>query len=210
MNNSHINPSELIAFTQRLVQTPSLSGQEEAVARLVVAEMQRLGYDDVTIDAKGNVVGRVTGTMRGPTLMFNAHMDHVPPGMMREPYAAKIMDGKPFGYDGEVIYGRATMDMKGPLAATVHAAGAVAQAGKHFNGEVIVTAVVKEEEARGEGIRYLLDNGLRADFAVSAEATTLQTYLGHRGKLEFLCTAHGRTSHASTPARSAATKSIIW
>ena len=43
-------------FAQRLVQTPSLSGQERDVANLVYAEMQALGYHDLWRDEIGNVV----------------------------------------------------------------------------------------------------------------------------------------------------------
>ena len=46
---------EMVAFARRLVQTPSLSGEEGDVAQLVAAEMQSLGYDEVRVDEAGNV-----------------------------------------------------------------------------------------------------------------------------------------------------------
>ena len=48
--------AEMIAFCQRIVQTPSLPGEEGDVARLIRAEMERLGYDQVWADDWGNVV----------------------------------------------------------------------------------------------------------------------------------------------------------
>ena len=51
----------MIDFCQRLIQTPSLSGQEGAVAQLAMNEMRALGYERVWADAAGNVVGLVPG-----------------------------------------------------------------------------------------------------------------------------------------------------
>jgi acetylornithine deacetylase/succinyl-diaminopimelate desuccinylase-like protein len=51
----------LTTFTQALVRRPTLAGEEKAAAELVAAEMQRLGYDQVWIDANGSVVGIIMG-----------------------------------------------------------------------------------------------------------------------------------------------------
>ncbi len=71
---------DMIAFSQKLIQTPSISGNEKGVADLDLAEMEKLGYDEVFRDDMGNVVGIVKGTEPGPTIMYNSHMDHVDPG----------------------------------------------------------------------------------------------------------------------------------
>ena len=46
---------DLVSFAQKLVQTPSLPGQEGDVAELLVSEMTQLGYDKVWVDEAGNV-----------------------------------------------------------------------------------------------------------------------------------------------------------
>ena len=56
-----------------------MSGQEGDVAQLVQTEMEHLGYDDVSVDDYGNVIGHIIGG-DGPTLMLNGHIDHVDPG----------------------------------------------------------------------------------------------------------------------------------
>jgi len=68
--------TNLVAFLRDLVQTPSPSTQEGAVAERIVAEMTHLGFRDVHIDRIGNVVGRI-GPGHGPVLMLNGHMDTV-------------------------------------------------------------------------------------------------------------------------------------
>ncbi|NTV89653.1 MAG: peptidase dimerization protein, partial [Clostridiales bacterium] len=63
----------MVAFAQKLVQTPSISGTEKALADLDLLEMEKLGYDEFFRDSQGNVVGIVRGTEPGPTIMYNSH-----------------------------------------------------------------------------------------------------------------------------------------
>lgn len=194
-----LNQERLTAFCQKLIQTPSLSLEEAAISQVVRDEMATLGYDDIWVDDLFNVVGVIKGSGNGPRLMFNGHIDHAAVGDMPEPFSGKRIDGTPFGYEGPVIYGRGASDMKGAIAAMVYAGAAVKALGLPLRGDVLVTCVVREEMARGEGIKHLFKNGLRADFAVSGEASGLCVYVGHRGKFEARATVHGRTSHGGYP-----------
>lgn len=195
-----LDEKTLLDFTQRLIQTPSLSQQEEAIAKVVAEEMKKLNYDEVYIDEKNNVVGKIKGTGGGPTLLFNGHIDHAGVGEMEDPFSGKIIDGNRFDCESKVIYGRGASDMKAGIAAMVYAAGAVKNAHPPLKGDVLVTAVVMEEMAYGEGIKHLLDQkGIKADFAVSGEATNLNVYVGHRGKIEFKITTKGKTAHGGYP-----------
>ena len=49
---AQVHAADLTHFVQRLIQTPSLTGHEGEVARVVEHEMQRLGYDEVTTDRR--------------------------------------------------------------------------------------------------------------------------------------------------------------
>ncbi len=62
----------LVAFTQELVRAVGVSGEEQSAAQCVEAEMRRLGYDHVEVDALGNVVGVITGTGNGPTILLTS------------------------------------------------------------------------------------------------------------------------------------------
>ena len=85
----------LLSFLRTLVQTPSPSGRESAVAALIMDEMRRLGYDQVWMDAAGNVLGRI-GTTSGPLLMLDSHMDTVevaePQAWTVDPFGAVVTD----------------------------------------------------------------------------------------------------------------------
>ena len=194
-----LDRDRLIGFAQKLVRTPSLSMEEEAVSRVIAREMEDLGYDDVQIDSLHNVVGIIKASGGGPRLLFNGHSDHAGVGDMEDPFSGKIIDGAAFGREGPVIYGRGAVDMKGAVAAMVQAGGTIKRLGLKLKGDVLVTAVAREEMAYGEGIRALLQAGISADFAISGEASRLNVMVGHRGKFECGVTTLGRTSHGGFP-----------
>jgi len=188
----------LIAFCQRLIQTPSLPGREGDMAGLVRREMQNLGYDEARIDGAGNVIGLMRGDdPAAPKVMFNAHLDHVDPGDLalwrHPPYSGAIVEEK--------IYGRGAADIKGPLAVQVYVPAVLRKAGLRPRGDVYVTAVVLEEVG-GTGMRYLVEQErLPVDCVVLGEATGNDIMLGHRGKIPLWMTFHGRAGHASAPER---------
>ena len=196
----HSDEQRLIEFTRKLISTPSLSKDEAAISEVIAEEMRSLGYDKVWTDDLHNVVGVLEGVEPGLSLMFNGHIDHAGVGGMETPFSADIRDGEPYDFTGDVIYGRGACDMKAAVAAMVHAGGAVRKAGLPRKGRVIVTCVAREEMARGEGIKALLDAGVTADMAVSGEASGLDVYVGHRGKYECKVTTKGRTTHGGNPA----------
>lgn len=186
----------LVAFCQRLVQTPSPPGQEAAVAALVRDEMQRLGYAEVRVDAAGNVIGHVPGGP-GRSLMLNSHLDHVDPGDPARwpvpPFSGRVEDGR--------LWGRGAMDIKGPLACQVYAPALLRTAGIQAPGDLFVTATVMEEVG-GIGARHLAGE-LRPDAAVVGEATGCRVARGHRGRVELVLRFTGKSGHASAPERAA-------
>jgi succinyl-diaminopimelate desuccinylase len=183
---------DLVSFAQRLVQTPSLSGQETEVADLLASEMVRLGYDKVWVDDAGNVIGHIAGG-DGPSLMLNGHMDHVDagdPGHWSHP----PFDGLVHAGD---LWGRGVADMKGALAAMVHAGGVVKKLGAPPPADLYVTGVV-QEEVGGLGARRLTQT-LPAARAVVGEASNNHLRRGHRGRVEWTVHFEGRSVHASMP-----------
>src|SRR4051794_32862016 len=90
-----------VDFASRLIQTPSMPGEEGGVAELIRREMIALGFDEADVDGAGNVVGLVRGSGGGRSVMFNTHMDHVAPGNPAswsvEPFSGLIRDGQVWG-----------------------------------------------------------------------------------------------------------------
>jgi putative selenium metabolism hydrolase len=209
---------EVISFTQKLIQTPSISGSEKDLSDLLLKEMEKLGYDEYFRDEQGNVVGIIKGIEKGPTIMFNSHMDHVSAGdtanwLGYEPFGGEIDICEVDNQDksekelAECIHGRAASDVKGGEAAQIYA-GAVLitlrKRGYKLNGNFMFTGVVLEEPAEMVGMIHLVEktlpsHNLKYDAMVSSEASSLKIYCGHRGRVEMVATVYGRTSHGSAP-----------
>nr|HID13127.1 YgeY family selenium metabolism-linked hydrolase [Anaerolineae bacterium] len=187
--------TNLTTFLRDLVQTPSPSTQEGAVAERIVAEMTRLGFRDVRTDRIGNVVGWI-GPGHGPVLMLNGHMDTVrvsdPEAWNHAPFGAEIVNG--------VLYGVGACDMKGGLAAMLYGAKLLRDAAVALKGDLVVACVVQEEPCEGLGSRVLIEEeGIRPDWVVLGEPTNLDVSRGQRGRLEMRVVTHGRSAHAASP-----------
>jgi putative selenium metabolism hydrolase len=187
--------TSLVPFLRDLVQTPSPSTQESAVAARIVAEMKRLGFRDVRTDRIGNVVGWI-GPGHGPLLMLNGHMDTVgvsdAAAWSREPFGAEIEDG--------VLHGLGSCDMKGGLAAMIYGAKLARDEEAVRKGDIVVACVVQEEPCEGMGSRVLIEEeGIRPDWVVLGEPTGLEVSRGQRGRLEMRLVTYGRSAHAASP-----------
>ncbi len=187
-----MNKQALIEFTQRLVRQPSPSGEEGAVTQIVVDEMKALGFDKVWVDANGSAIGVIEGTQPGKTILFDAHTDTVgiAPGSVwtKDPFGGEIIDG--------YLYGRGAADMKGALAAMVHAAGSMDR-GK-LTGKVVISASVLEEVYEGGALKTVLE-AVNPDFVVIGESSNLHLVHGGRGRAEIHLETIGKPSHSSSP-----------
>jgi putative selenium metabolism hydrolase len=184
--------SGCVEFLQRLIQTPGLPGNEGATAALLAAEMETLGYDEVSVDKMGNVIGLIRGRGAAPAVMFNTHLDHVDvgdeSGWSHPPFGGEIADDR--------VWGRGAVDIKGPMAAQVHGVARLLN-GEPPPGDVYVTGVV-QEEIGGVGARYMAET-LWVPLAVIGEPSLNTLRRGHRGRTEMVLHITGKSVHASVP-----------
>ncbi|NLF63648.1 MAG: M20 family metallopeptidase, partial [Chloroflexi bacterium] len=187
-----------VDFAQRLIQTPSMPGEEGEIARLIAAELERLAFDRVWLDGAGNVCGRIAGLEPGlPALVLNSHIDHVDPGDPAlwpvPPYSGEIVDGH--------IVGRGASDIKGPLAVQVYALAGLLQAGVRPRRDVVFTGVVKEEVGGAGMVHWKETRDYEVGLLLLGEPSSNDLALGHRGMMQFWVRFHGRSVHASVPER---------
>ena len=185
----------MLAFAQRAIQTPSMPGEEQEIARLLADELRLLGYDDVWTDRAGNVIGVYRGSGSGRSVQFNSHIDHVSPG------EHTLWQRPPFGgvIEGDTLYGRGASDVKGALATQVYLVPVMHELGLRPSGDIYVVGVVLEEVG-GLGTRTLCED-MPTDYAVLSEATNNQLRRGHRGRVPVRATFTGLSVHASAPER---------
>jgi len=182
----------LITFVQTLVRQRSLSGDEGAAVDLIISEMRRLGFDEVWKDKNGSAIGVIKGGQSGPTLLFDGHCDTVgivhDASWTHDPLGGEIEEG--------IIYGRGAADMKGSLAAMVHAAASIDRS--RLKGSVAVSATVMEESLEGASLQTVMES-LGPNFVVIGEATDLNLNRGGRGRAEIHLETIGRAAHSSSP-----------
>jgi putative selenium metabolism hydrolase len=186
-----IDLQDVISFAQALIRERSISGQEQAVIAKVTAAMTALGFDQVWVDGNGSAVGVICGATPGQTLLLDGHVDIVDAqasDWKHDPFAAVIDDG--------YLYGRGVADMKGALAAMIHAAASVDRA--RLVGRVAVSATVMEEVMEGATLCTVLET-LKPDAVIIGEATNFALNRGGRGRAEIVVETIGESAHSSSP-----------
>ncbi len=136
-----INQDNLVNTFVSLVTIDSPSGLEGGVANYALARLSKLGFTGST-DAAGSVFVRIAGKgslASGDSLMFNAHMDSVPPCLGIKPQ----VDGDIIRSDGTTILGG---DDRAGVAAILEAATHAVE-GDHLPLEIVFT--VQEETHLG-------------------------------------------------------------
>lgn len=145
-----------------LVAQYSPSGSEQGAVDWLVGRMLELGFSRAFRDAAGNAVGVMGAGPRQVVLL--GHIDTVPGEI-----TPRIEDGK--------LYGRGSVDAKGPLACFVDAAAAL---GDRPGWQVVVIGAV-EEERSSEGARFVVDH-YRPEYAVVGEPNHWERVaLGYKG-----------------------------
>ena len=194
-----LSGGEVLDLARQMVATPSYAAEhhwEAGVARVLEEFLSREGFAvtrQPVLDGRENLIAVLPG--RAPTrplLMFNGHMDTVPPSasMPYPPFAAEVHDGK--------LWGRGAVDMKGAVAAMAAALVALRRAGVRPPRPVVLAAVIGEESGN-LGTAALGRDGPPADLAVVGEPSDLAIIPAHRGVYRCDVVVHGRAAHGSTP-----------
>ena len=197
---SALNPEALFATLADLVAINSVNPQypdgagEAALADYVGQFFHKnsIPFEFQTVfEGRPNVIARLEGAPGGPTLVLEAHMDTASGlGMKRDPF-------RPLR-TGQRMYGRGTCDTKGGLAAMMHALKLLADARPRRVATVVLVAAV-DEEYSFRGVVKFLEKAIKAQGAVVAEPTSLDTVIASKGVLRLRMRALGRTAHSSKP-----------
>ncbi len=179
-------PLDLLELTAALVEIPSVSHHETALADVVEAELRAVGW--LAVDRVGdNVVARTQ--LRRPTRVILAgHLDTVPPTGNG---ACAVV--------GEVVHGRGSADMKGGLAVALALARQVAAPALDVT-YVFYAGEEVEDAHNGLGQLFAQRPDLVAgDAAILGEPTLGQIEAGCQGSLRLAVRLSGRSAHAARP-----------
>lgn len=130
----------------------------------------------------------IRGTGEGRSVVFNAHLDVVPPS---EDQTEAFL---PYEKNG-AVYGRGAVDDKGQVAALFALAMALRKSGLRPRGDIIFHFVIEEENG-GNGTLVMVRRGIKADAAVVLEASEFHVVPAVRGAVWFVLEVYGRAGHS--------------
>ncbi len=204
---------EAIALLQKMIQQPSVQGNEKGVQEIVIQKLHALGlkvdvwdpsYQELarsdyfvpsrsSFEGSPNVVGVLKGEGGGQSIIFNGHIDVVPAGdrtkWKQDPFSGHIENGK--------MYGRGTTDMKGGNVALLFAIESIIKSGIKLKGDIIFQSVI-EEESGGAGTLATLVRQYKADAAIIPEPTNMKLFIKQQGSMWFRVIVEGLSAHAGT------------
>ena len=175
-----------------LVSQYSPSGHERGAVEWLVARMKSLGYDNAYIDEAGNAVGVMGKGSKQVVLL--GHIDTVPGEIKVE-------------RDNISLYGRGSVDAKGPLACFVDA---VAQVGALDEWQFMVIGAV-EEERDSEGARFVTTQ-YKPDLTIIGEPNHWDCVaLGYKGSAWADVTVKRAQAHTASAEETAAEVAVeVW
>jgi [amino group carrier protein]-lysine/ornithine hydrolase len=183
-----MTPGDAEGLLRELVEIPSVSGDESRVAAFLAAAAGKLGFDS-GIDAAGNMIAS-RGPAAAPVVMLIGHMDTVP-GEARA------------RQEGSLLYGRGTVDAKGPLAAMICAA-----ADADIGAARVVVAGTVQEETTGQGAEYLGSTHSPACAIVGEPNGWAGVGIGYKGRVTLRYGARRPACHTASPGEKA-TEAVI-
>lgn len=205
--------NDAISFLQKMIQQPSVQGDEKGVQEIVIEKLKQLHLEVDVWDPKfeelekhpyfipsrksyvgsPNVVGVLKGQGGGKSIILNGHIDVVPEGDVTKwkqpPFSGHIENNK--------MYGRGTTDMKGGNVSLLLALEAIINSGIKLKGDVIFESVI-EEESGGMGTLATILRGYKADAAIIPEPTNMKLFIKQQGSMWFRVTVEGLAAHGGT------------
>jgi len=176
-----IGRDQLVGLTRQLVDVPSVTGEEKAVADFLFARLSSEGWicsRQAVSDGRFNVLA----TRGTPRVIFSTHLDTVPPFIASSE-------------DQEFVYGRGACDAKGIAAAMTCAAEQLSAEGRT---DVALLFVVGEETV-SDGAEAAVGSTPPAAFLINGEPTDNELVTGHKGMVLVRIEAEGRAAHSGYP-----------
>ncbi len=160
--------------------------------------MRAAAFDRAFMDDAGNAVGELGDPDAPRTIVLLGHIDTVPGNI-------------PVRIENDLLYGRGSVDAKGPLATFVAGAARFgAAAAKAANVRVVVVGAVEEEAATSKGARFIAarfdgSNERVPDACIIGEPSHWnRVTLGYKGRLLLDLTADQPMAHTAGPDASVA------
>ncbi|HKR65577.1 MAG TPA: M20/M25/M40 family metallo-hydrolase [Thermoanaerobaculia bacterium] len=177
-------PIDPIAFARQLIDVPSTTEDELAVAELLERELAQLGFATRRQEVSAtrfNLLALAGGT---PRVILNSHIDTVPPWFGS-------------GEDDDYIYGRGACDTKGIIAAMIAAGERVRDRG--VDEFAFLFVVGEETDSIGAKAANRAFADLGAQYVVVGEPTQSTFARASKGALTCIIHFDGVAGHSAYP-----------
>ncbi len=174
----------LFELTRKLIDIPSLTGDERAVSEFLKAHLEGLGYNVEMQEAAPDRFNVIATSEVAPRIVFSTHMDTVPPFI-------------PSSEDDVHIYGRGACDAKGIIAAQIVAAEQLRRAGVNEVG--LLFTVDEEMGSLGAQVANQERHSSQTTFLINGEPTDNKLAAATKGSLRLSLRTHGRAAHSAYP-----------
>ena len=174
---------DVVAFTRKLIDIESISGNEAGAGEFLLAELTQLGYQARKMPVEGsrfNVIATWPEHPQ-PELFFSTHMDTAPPFI-------------PSSEDETRIFGRGACDAKGIISAQIVAAERLQGEGVHVGLLFLVG-----EERDSQGAKVADEQSVGCRFLINGEPTDNRIATASKGALRVEVTSSGRMAHSAYP-----------
>jgi tripeptide aminopeptidase len=152
----------------RLVEIPAPSTKEQARAKYIRAEMEKLGLTEIRTDDMFNVSGVRKGTGGGPSVVFAAHTDTV------FPEGTDVHVKR----EGDILRAPGIGDDTSNLMATLEMFRALNRGGVKTKGDLIFLASVQEELGLLGAKHWLETSGYKPDMFVAIDVSSREVWYG--------------------------------
>jgi len=172
----------------RLVQTPSLSREEDAVADIIEGFLENKGFAPTR--KHNNVWARIESGQDLPVILLNSHMDTVKAveGWSMDPFKAIIKN--------DCVHGLGSNDAGASLAALM-ACFIYLSEQENLPYNIVFAASAEEEISGKNGISSILNDLGPIDLAVVGEPTGMKMAVAEKGLMVIDCMATGKSAHVS-------------
>ena len=176
--------SDLLSLTAKLVDIPSVSSEEKAIADYIESELRQI--PGLQVERIGdNLVAR-TNLGHAQRILLAGHTDTVPGTQ-----GSRI--------EGDVLWGLGSADMKSGLAVMLELARTITEPKIDITW---VFYVCEEVQSDRNGLRHLfaeVDELLEADAVVLGEPTNAMIEAGCQGTMRFEVILRGTRAHTARP-----------
>lgn len=196
-----------IDLVHGLVAIPSLSTHEQAASAWLAARMAEAGYDRAYVDPAGNAVGELGSPDAARVIVLLGHIDTVPGDIpvRIEPDPARL-------------FGRGSVDAKGPLATFAAAGARLGSRWAHEAGvRLVIVGAVEEEAATSKGARFIAARfdgtaePVPAACVIGEPSSWRRVTLGYKGRLLLDLSARQAMAHTAGPDASVAETVVdLW